>query len=192
MFVSLLLLLVAVLYRVVLGIAGSTHLDWLHNFSPLAAIALCGAIYLPRRLAMTVPLAALFISDVFLNAHYATPLLTVEIIPRYLALALCVALGLMVRQQPALPRVLGASVVGSILFYGITNTASWWHEPGYAKTAAGWWQALTVGLPGFPSTMVFFRNSLLSDLIFTALFVGCMALARKNDGPVPVTTRKLA
>jgi hypothetical protein len=178
MFASLLLLLVAIVYRVVLGVTGSAHLDWWHNFSPLAAIALCGAIYLPRRLAIALPLVALFVSDLFLNAHYAEPLLTLEILPRYFALGLCVALGLAVRRQPALPRVLGASLVGSVAFYLITNTASWIAEPLYTKTAAGWWQALVSGLPGYPPTLVFFRNSLCSDLFFTLLFATCMALAQ--------------
>jgi hypothetical protein len=192
MFVSLLLLLVAIVYRVVLGIAGSTHLDWLHNFSPLAAIALCGAIYLPRRMAIAVPLLALFVSDLFLNAHYGEPLLSLKMVPGYLALALCVALGLAVRRQPALSRILGASVLGSIVFHVLTNTGSWLTEAGYARTAAGWWQALTSGLPGFPPTLIFFRNSLLSDLLFTSLFVGCMAFARRGEAPAPVTTRRLA
>jgi hypothetical protein len=37
-------------------------------------------------------------------------------------------------------------------------------------------QALTVGLPQYSATptWMFFRNSLLSDLFFTFLFVGCM------------------
>jgi hypothetical protein len=192
MFVSLLLLLVAVTYRVVLGVTGSAHLDWWHNFSPLAAIALCGAIYLPRRLAIALPLVALFISDLFLNAHYAEPMLTLEMLPRYLALGLCVALGLAVRSQPALPRVLGASLLGSFAFYLITNTASWIAEPLYAKTAAGWWQALVMGLPGYPPTVTFFRNSLLSDLLFTALFVGCMSVSRKVEAPAPAKLHELA
>jgi hypothetical protein len=192
MFASLLLLLVAVIYRVVLGVTGSAHLDWWHNFSPLAAIALCGAIYLPRRLAIALPLAALFISDLFLNAHYAAPLLSLEILPRYFALGLCVALGLAVRTQPALPRILGASLLGSLAFYVITNTASWIAEPLYAKTAAGWWQALVTGLPGYPPTLVFFRNSLCSDLLFTALFVGCMAVSRKAEATVSARIQEAA
>ena len=181
MFASLLLLLVAVLYRVVLGIAGSAHLDWLHNFSPLAAIALCGALYLPRRLAIALPLVALFVSDLFLNAHYGEPLLSFAMLPGYLALGLCVALGLRLRGQPALGPVLSASVAGSIAFYAITNTAAWATEPLYARTVAGWWQALTSGLPGYPPTLVFFRNSLSGDLLFTLLFVGCMAVAKKSE-----------
>ena len=183
---ALLLVLVAVVYRVVLGIAGSAHLDWLHNFSPLAAIAFCGALYLPRRLAIAVPLVALFVSDLFLNAHYGVALVSLAMLPGYLALGLCVALGLRLRETPQLSRILGATVVGSIAFYAITNAAAWLVEPLYARSVAGLWQALTTGLPGYPPTLVFFRNSLASDVLFTALFVGCMALTRSGEAPVLV------
>jgi len=192
MFASFLLLLVAVVYRIVLGVTSSAQMDGWHNFSPLAAIALCGAIYLPRRLAIALPLVALFVSDLFLNAHYGTALLSLDILPRYLALGGCVGLGLLVRRRPELPRILGASVAGSLLFYVITNTGSWLAEPAYAKTAAGWWQALTSGLPGYPPTLTFFRNSLLSDLFFTALFVGCMAVSRRSGAPALAKARNVA
>jgi hypothetical protein len=36
---------------------------------------------------------------------------------------------------------------------------------------AGWVQALTSGLPGFPPTWTFLRNSLLSDAGFSLLLV---------------------
>jgi hypothetical protein len=90
-----------------------------------------------------------------------------------------------------LPAALGAS----ILFYAITNAFAWLSDPGYAKNFAGLIQSLTVGLPqysGTPSWM-FFRNSVLSDLVFTGLFILCMkwgrtpALARASSAlPRPV------
>ena len=187
MITPLLLLLVVVLYRVVLGMAGSNDVQWLHNFSPIAAIALCGAVYLPKRIALALPLAMLFASDLMLNLfHYHRPLLTFEIIPRYVALVLITGIGFALRGRAQLPKMVGASVVGSIIFYLITNTGSWLAEPAYAKTAAGWVQALTTGLPGWPSTWWFYRHTLLSDVIFTLLFVGCMSLrSRKRDQLVP-------
>jgi hypothetical protein len=54
----------------------------------------------------------------------------------------------------------------------------------YARTAAGWWQAMTVGLPGFPPTLLFFRNSLVSDLLFTGLFAGAMEVVALRRGEV--------
>jgi Family of unknown function (DUF6580) len=180
MIAPLVLLLIVVIYRVVLGIVGSSDLHGLHNFAPVAAIALCGAVYLPRRFALALPLAMLFVSDLILNVfHYHKALFTLDIAPRYLALALIVLLGLSLRGRVRLPGLIAGSVAGSIIFYVITNTGSWLAEPAYPKTLAGWTQALTVGLPGWPSTWWFYRHTMISDLLFTLLFVGCMALCRR-------------
>jgi hypothetical protein len=67
-----------------------------------------------------------------------------------------------------------------VLFYLITNFFSWLSDPGYVKNWAGLVQALTVGLPQYSSTpaWMFFRNSLLSDLFFTSLFVMCLNFSR--------------
>lgn len=179
MFAALALLVIVVVYRIVSGFAGSADFQWLHNFAPVAAIALCGAVYLPRRAAIALPLAMLLISDVVLNVfHYHKPLLTVEIVPRYLALALISGLGLALRGRVNLLRLLACSIAGSIIFYVITNTGSWLYEPGYAKTTAGWLQALTSGLPGYPPTWWFYRHTLASDLFFTLLFFACVAFSR--------------
>lgn len=180
MIAPLVLLLVVVTYRIVLGFVGSSDLHGLHNFAPVAAIALCGAVYLPRRFALLLPLAMLFFSDLALNVfHYHKPMLTLDIVPHYLALALIVLLGLALRGRVRLFGLLAGSFAGSVIFYVITNTGSWLAEPAYPKTIAGWAQALTVGLPGWPSTWWFYRHTLISDLLFTLLFVGCMALARR-------------
>src|SRR6266571_7076147 len=76
--------------------------------------------------------------------------------------------------------LLPASIVASTMFYVFTNTFSWLSDPGYAKNFAGLIQSLTVGLPQYSATptWMFFRNSLVSDLIFTGLFVVCMNAGR--------------
>ena len=180
MIAPILLVLIAIVYRVVIGVAGMHEMQWLHNFSPFAAIALCGAIYFPRRIAILAPLAAFLVSDLILNAHYlATPhvssIVSFRMIPEYLALALSAAIGWKLRANPKPGLILGASPLGSIAFYVITNTGDWLADPFYIKNAAGWVQALTTGLPGYPSTIMFFRNTVASDLLFTAMFVACMA-----------------
>jgi hypothetical protein len=180
MFAALALLLIVVVYRIVSGFAGSADYQWLHNFAPVAAVALCGAVYLPRRAAIALPLVMLLLSDIVLNVfHYHKPLFTVEIVPRYLALAMISCLGLALRGRVNLVRLLACSAAGSVIFYVITNTGSWLYEPGYAKTGAGWLQALTTGLPGYPPTWSFYRHTLASDLFFTGLFYACMAVSKR-------------
>jgi len=177
---ALSLLAAIIFYRLLIGFQPG-HLPWLENFAPVAAIALCGGIYLPRRLAFAVPLGGLLISDMALNAHFGYPLLSPEMISRYIALAATVGIGFAVRNRPRPVTVLPASVAGSFLFYLVTNTASWLSEPAYAKTSAGWFQALTTGLPGYEPTWMFFRSTLVSDLLFTGLFVLCMAATRERQ-----------
>ncbi len=172
MIAAAVLMLFVIVYRVVLGISGSTQMDWWHNFSPLAAIALCGATYFPRRLALVVPM------------------LTLQILPRYLALALIAGFGWLLRDNPRPSFVLGSSLAASVLFFIVTNTGSWLAEPAYAPTAAGWTQAMTTGLPGYPSTLFFFRNTLLSDLLFTGLFLACIAI--RGEQPPPAARHELA
>ncbi len=162
-------------------------LPGLPNFSPVMAIALCGALVLPGTLAMVVPLIALVASDILLNLHFGlAPLSWAELL-RYACYGLGVSAGLMLRRTGAgAPAIFGTVVANAIVFYLVTNTAAWFGNPAYVQTAVGWLQSLTVGLPGFPPTWVFFRNSLAGDLVFTSVFLGAMALAsRSSDEPVP-------
>jgi hypothetical protein len=173
---SFTLLVTVVFYRIVAGYGGTENSWWL-NFSPVAAIALCGPLVFPRRVALLLPLAGLLVSDIMLNLHFGAALFTGEKIMRYLALTLVAWLGLRLRECRHVGVFLLASVAGSTSFYLITNTASWFTDTAYAKTLAGWIQALTLGLPGYPPTWLFFRNSLVSDACFTLAFFGCFALS---------------
>ena len=171
---ALLLVLCVVAYRVATGLLiHSGAAEWLSNFAPLAAIVLGCSAYLPRRYKFALPLATLLVSDAILNVTYGASFFTWHILGRYIALALVGLLGLALRNRASLKTMLPASILGSLIFYVITNAFSWLTDPGYAKNFAGLIQALTFGLPqyGATPTWVFFRNSLVSDFIFTAVFV---------------------
>ncbi|HMG04275.1 MAG TPA: DUF6580 family putative transport protein [Chthoniobacterales bacterium] len=180
---ALILILSAVAYRILTGLAIISGSTWLSNFAPLAAIALCGAVYFPPKLKFTIPLLVLFLSDVVLNVHYGAPLLVPLIVCRYFALALVGWLGLVIANRPSWKTLLPASLAGSTLFYLITNAFSWLSDPGYVKNFAGFIQALTVGLPQYSATptWMFFRNSVVSDLLFTGLFLVCMKFVRSSE-----------
>jgi hypothetical protein len=72
-------------------------------------------------------------------------------------------------------------LLGAVLFYLTTNTASWLYNPDYSKTLAGWIQALTGGIPGYPPTWTFFRNTLMSGGLFTGLFAGALKLTEGSE-----------
>src|SRR6185437_12180302 len=89
------------------------------------------------------------------------------------------------KPQSRFVSLLGGGLLGAILFYLITNTASWlfnpFHNPEYTKNLAGWVTALTKGTAGWPQTWEFFRNTLLSGGIFTALFVGAIKVTEAAE-----------
>jgi hypothetical protein len=180
---ALILILAAVAYRITAALLIHSGATWVSNFAPLAAIALCGAAYFPPKFKFTVPLGALFVSDLFLNYYYGVTLIEPQIVGSYFALALVGLIGLALQTRASFKTLLPASILGSAIFYLITNAFSWLSNPGYAKNFAGLIQALTVGLPEYSATptWMFFRNSILSDLFFTLLFVVCMNFGRKTS-----------
>jgi len=179
---ALLLIFSAVAYRVTTGLLIHSGASWLSNFVPLAAIALCSAAYFPRKYKFSVPLVTLFISDAVINLRYGAPLLDPQILVRYVTLALVGCVGILLQNRASLKTLLPASIVGSTIFYAVTNAFSWLSDPGYTKNFAGLVQSLTLGLPQYSATpsWMFFRNSLVSDLLFTLLFVVCMNLGRSG------------
>ncbi len=202
---ALLLIVVAICYRVLYALAGAPA-DWA-NFSPLAAIILCAGAYLRPRAAFLIPLAIVLLSDLILNAHYQVPLLDTRMIPGYFSFGLILLLGFWLSKQQHYKMLytLAGSVVASLLFYLITNTADWWFDASgplpvtpYPRTAAGLYQSLTAGHPGFPPTILFFRNTLVSDLSFTILFLLSWALSslprrqRLASAAVPKMTDSLS
>src|SRR3954469_10527843 len=180
---AFLLIVAAVAYRIVTGLAiisGSTALS---NFAPLAAIALCAAAYFPTKYKFTAPMIALLISDVVLNASYGFSLFSPFVISHYIGFAVVGWLGWLLRKRASAKTVLPASIAASVVFYVVTNAVSWLFDPGYVKNFAGLIQALTVGLPSYSATpsWMFFRNSVVSDLLFTGLFMVCFHLGRASQ-----------
>ena len=180
---AFLLIAAAVAFRIVTGLAivsGSTALS---NFAPLAALALCAAAYFPTRYKFTVPMIALLISDIVLNASYGFSLLSPFVASHYIGFALVGGLGWLLRKHASFKTLLPASIVGSLVFYIVTNAVSWVFDPGYAKNFAGLVQALTTGVPQYSATpsWMFFRNSVVSDLLFTGLFILCMHWGRNPE-----------
>jgi hypothetical protein len=156
----------------------------LPNFSPLMASALCGALFLPGWIGLIVPVAALLVSDVVLNLHYGAPVLSSQLLwtlPGYLV---AVALGWSLRGRSGFLPVLSGTLAASVFFYLVTNTGSWLGLTAYPQTFSGWVQALTVGLPDYPPTWTFFRNSLAGDLLFAAFFVVVERVLAQRKAPV--------
>ncbi|MBI5222731.1 MAG: hypothetical protein HY980_04550 [Candidatus Magasanikbacteria bacterium] len=130
------------------------------NFAPIGAVALFGGIYLSRRYAIVIPLIAMLISDIFIGFYTWQIMASV-----YISFALAGLIGLLVRKNKKLSTIIGGTVLGSILFFLITNFAVWAFGSMYAHNFTGLMQSFIMAIP-------FFRNSLLGDLFYVGLLTG--------------------
>src|SRR3989338_8337603 len=101
------------------------------NFAPIGAVALFGGVYLPKKFALALPIAAMVVSDFFI----------------------------------------GCSLVGSVIFYLITNFAFFYSTSMYSHDLAGVMASYINAIP-------FFRNTILGDLFYTTIFFGSYELVR--------------
>lgn len=140
--------------------------DPLGNFAPWMALAFTGAIVFPRSLAWWVWPVALIAVDLAVQGATAMAYIG-QIWIVYVCFAAAAIWGGSLRQRTGVMGTLVRVVSCSVGFYLITNTQAWLVSPIYEKTLGGWVQALTTGVPGFPSTLIFLRNSLVSDVVFS-------------------------
>jgi len=136
------------------------------NFAPIAALALFGGVYLNRKIAIIIPLAAMLISDYAIGLYSYKIMLSV-----YGSFVLVGLIGLWLRNHKSVVNVVGASLFGSVLFYLITNFAVWAFGTLYPKTLTGLLTSYTMAIP-------FFRNTILGDMFYTGLLFGTYELVR--------------
>jgi hypothetical protein len=144
------------------------------NITPIAAMALFGGVYFAgRKTALLVPLAAMYISDLVLGFffydfgwfHGLMPFI-------YASFAATVCLGLLIRRRLTPLTVGGAALMGSVLFFFITNFGVWLVGNLYPKTLAGFLSCYVAAIP-------FFRNTLAGDALYTLVLFGGFALAQR-------------
>ena len=161
------------------------------NFSVAYAFAFCAGVYFRGARAWWLTLGIMLATDLGLNLYYSRHGVSVWDLPdlenlifNYAAYAALIFLGRRFKPQSSFLGLLGGGLLGAILFYFITNTASWFFNPfhnlEYTKNLAGWIIALTKGTGGYPSTWEFFRNTLLSGGLFTALFAAAAKLTAES------------
>ena len=142
------------------------------NFTPLAAIALFGGVYLDRRYAFIVPLLALLISDYIIGFYGGMYWV-------YGSFLLIGFIGLWMKNHKKPLYILGGTLSSSVLFFVVTNFGVWM-TPGsiYAKNWSGIVECYVAAIP-------FFRNTVGGDMIFVAAMFGLYelsALAAKRLG----------
>ena len=156
------------------------------NFSAAHALLFCAVFWLPGWMGWVLPLATIIVTDILLNVFaYDVTVLDPRLVTNWMILALFVVLAKGLARRRSYGRVFLGTLFGALLFYLVSNSVSWMVNPAYTKTIAGWVQALTVGLPGFPPTWVFGLKSLLGTGLFTGLFAGAMKLSEAMDATEP-------
>jgi hypothetical protein len=159
---ALLFVILAVAVRL-----ASRPVFWL-DFTPLTAALLFFGARTPRKW-MWVAVALVAASDVILNQRYGYSV-TPDLFITWAWYAGAVLLGSAMLRGEARPmRLTGASLTGSVSFFLVSNFAVWlvWHM--YPMTLSGLASCYAAGVP-------FFRNRVVGDLAFTAVFFGIGAL----------------
>ena len=159
------------------------------NFSAAYAFAFCAGVYFRGATAWWLPLGTMLATDVALNVfYYHVAPFAFYLLLNYAMFALLIGLGKWFGRRASFFKLLLGGLLGAVIFYLVTNTLAWLQDPAYAKTIAGWIQALTTGrLDVQPTTWEMFRKTLLSTGIFTALFVAAEKLTAPAESPADKT-----
>ncbi|HWR36502.1 MAG TPA: DUF6580 family putative transport protein [Clostridia bacterium] len=131
------------------------------SFTPVAASLLFFGARMPRKHAW-IPLAMLAASDVILTkVMYGYPL-TADHVLTWAWYAAILGLGSLLANNGSALRIAGASLTASISFFVVSNFAVWMVWDMYPKTLSGLMTSYVAAVP-------YFRNTLASDLLFTAV-----------------------
>lgn len=129
------------------------------NFTPVMSVAIFGsAVFFNRYLGLVVALAAMALSDLFLGMHSTLPYV-------YGAMILCGMLGFLLRDRRNAVKILGVTLVGSVVFFVITNLGVFISQDLYPKTGAGLVACYVAALP-------YLKTSLVGDILFSAVLFG--------------------
>lgn len=137
------------------------------HFVPVAGAAIFAGWYLRNQwLACLLPLAAMLISDQFLDAHYNTWVMLV-VYASYLVPIVLVRVLQGFRTRPAVWRIGATTLVSAAIWFLTTNCAVWaletWHS--FPPTIAGLMACYAGAFP-------FLIPRLIGDLVWTGVLFG--------------------
>jgi len=157
----------AIMATILAGVATRLFPDTL-NLTAVGAVCLFSGVYLKRNwLAVLLPLAAYFVSDLIVNAlFYADQFRWSFNGTTYLLFGLTVLMGAVIRQRPTILRIATAGTLSAALFFVVSNFTVWWgSEETYSRTAAGLVECYVAAIP-------FAGNMLLGNLLYSAVIFG--------------------
>jgi uncharacterized membrane protein len=134
------------------------------NFTLVGAALLYFGANRPRK-QMWIAVAALAASDIVLTKFVNGFPLTLETFASSIYYVLAILIGGLLKDKIEIPRVVGASLAGSVVFFVISNLAVWVAYDMYPHTFNGLLLCYAAAVP-------FFRNTLVSDLVFAMAMFG--------------------
>lgn len=136
------------------------------NFSPIAAMALFGGVYLEdKRSAFIVPLLSMLLSDFFIGFHDTM----IYVYASFICISL---LGISIRRNINVLSIAACSLAASCLFFMVTNFGVW-ASLGCMNGLAGLDYTYAMGIPFFGPTM-------LGDLFYSGILFGTFYLVNKK------------
>lgn len=164
----------AVIWRLAVHF-GAGELPW--NFTPVEAMALFGGAYFAdRKLAIAVPLLALFAADCFIGFYgWMMPVV-------YGCVALTAFAGFALRGKVRVWNTLVAALGSATGFYLVTNFFVWLGGTMYPHNGAGLMASYIAGWPFYQ------YGSLPGTLAWTALLFGGFALLGRRWAVLRLTT----
>ena len=136
------------------------------NFTPIGAIALfSGAMVRDRRVAFLFPSLVMFATDAIIGFNKLSPLV-------YASFLLSVLIGCLLNRNRNLLHISGATFLGSLQFFLITNFGVWAFLGSYPRTSAGLAACYLAGVP-------LFWNTLAGDAVYTMLLFGAFFLTER-------------
>ena len=160
-------------YLIVLMAVLSRFLPHTPNLSPVFGALLFGGAYLKRRDSVWFPVALLAVSDIVLTTQIYRMQVGWTQLLVWVAFAVVALIGCWLRNRVSVRRVLAASLAGPTAFFLISNFAVWLGWRMYPPTWDGLVACYVAALP-------FFRNSLLSSLLFSSVLFGAYELYRRK------------
>jgi hypothetical protein len=141
------------------------------NFTPIGAMALfSGTLISNKRWAMMLPLIALLLSDIALEIingsgfHATMPFV-------YGSLMLISMLGFLIRKRVQRQTIMVGSLVGSLIFFFVTNFGTWVTEGIYEHSFNGIMNCYIMAIP-------FFKGTVMGDLFYNLILFGGFSLVR--------------
>ncbi|HTK75281.1 MAG TPA: DUF6580 family putative transport protein [Gemmataceae bacterium] len=162
----------------ILAVALTRLLPHPPNFAPITAMAVFGAITFGRwRTAVVAPLVALFVSDLAKEYLWRQGMSAQWGIYRgmwvtYGTTALVALMSRLAHGTRRLSVMAGTTLLGSIVFFVVTNFAIWARGTRFPHTLDGLTECYLFALP-------FFRNSLAGDVVYAVVLFGVWALAER-------------